>query len=467
MEQFEVPEWDPGNVVIAATPNGLKPFTVVKDNPLFSEAEVNGIINGKALPVFDLKAVKEEIPPVIDKINDQIKKAVANEITQKEFVIGPNRTASNGFGAKNEQQTVDEINSKIEDEIEVVKPEYVDPRFVDNISRKPMYRLQQGKFRHYFTFTNPADVQGMQGQVYRPIDFVKFYPSVTTIIGYRQPESEFLLEMISKMGLVEFRKWFGLTAKFGTLDHILSLEHLASGVTADKRYLNFDLIPQRVEDYIAKHKLDVNHYAWIEKIQQDMLAFRQFYIDYNVVPLAIEALGYWDDGIYRFGGALDIICEMDYTEKGYFGEIYKTGAQKGQPKESKQTKRITAIIDLKSGRNGFREEHREQLVMYDMIAEKCFGIKVDRLYNVSPKDWTAKPDYHLKDQTDGRTLGKIPHLLGLFFDDYKGPKDIKIISGSLTGTQDYSDVCRKVNAHDFIFQKMYNKQNNQNLLKSN
>lgn len=496
MEQFEVLDWNPA-AVLGTPPQPSPKGRELENNPnlLFSPVVNREDNKDVQLPEFKLSAIKGtamEEKKVEDTgggkaknetitgiIKEQVTQMVTEIVAKEEYEIAPGITVKQKVNSEfvvlnkrnnliNEQQSIDEINSQIDAEIEVVRPEYVDPSFEKNISSAPMHRLQQWDFRYYFTFNNPAAIPGTLGKVFTPKDYVKFYPSVTTIISQTSPTADFLKKKIGELGYDGYNKWMNELASYGTLFHEVCGNLLASGKSEiEKIYYNTEGTINTIKEFILKKHLNYNPYSWLKKLNDDILAIRQFYLDYHVKPLAIEPMGFWDDGKHFCAGALDIICEMDYTEEGYFGQIYKSGANKGQPKLSKQTKRIKAIIDLKSGRNGFRKDHETQLKMYDMIAETCFDFKADRLYNLSPKEWKDTPSYNLKDQTESRQINKIPHLLGLFFDDYKGPKDIKIISGSLTGTQDYSDVCRKVNAHEFIFQKMYNKQNNQNLLKSN
>lgn len=144
------------------------------------------------------------------------------------------------------------------------------------------------------------------------------------------------------------------------------------------------------EDVLSKDN------TWLVK---GILAFGQFVRDYNVKPLALELIMASEK--YKVASPIDMICSMDIEEKGFFGEVYKTGEKKGQPKESKQVRTIIAVVDFKSG--NFYDKHYLQLQLYKRIIKENYpDLKVEGLYNWSPKDWSSTPTYNLKEQSDGR-----------------------------------------------------------------
>jgi hypothetical protein len=182
---------------------------------------------------------------------------------------------------------------------------------------------------------------------------------------------------------------------------------------------------------LSGHNLPQDKLSWADELKKDVLAFAQFMIDKNVKPLAIEICLYHPtDG---YAGAIDIVCEMDDEVKGFFGETYASGANKGQPKESKRIERVRAIVDIKSGRKGFYESHEIQLKAYEDMWNIHFPKKpIDRLYNWSPKDWRSAPGYNLKDQTNSPNAYKLPHLVALAkIEDEKRSNVITVISGEI------------------------------------
>ena len=67
----------------------------------------------------------------------------------------------------------------------------------------------------------------------------------------------------------------------------------------------------------------------------------------------------------------------------------------------------------KSGKSGFYDDHAIQLAMYRMIAQQRWGLSVEKLFNVAPKDWREQPGYSSTDQTDNSISDSIPHLLAV------------------------------------------------------
>jgi hypothetical protein len=79
----------------------------------------------------------------------------------------------------------------------------------------------------------------------------------------------------------------------------------------------------------------------------------------------------------------------------------KSGPNKGQLKQVNIEKEVIAIVDFKSGRKGFWESHEIQLKAYQwMVDENYPDLKVEKVFNWSPKDWKSKPTYTLTRQTD-------------------------------------------------------------------
>lgn len=259
---------------------------------------------------------------------------------------------------------------------------------------------------------------------------VVFYPSVTTIINDTTPTSFGIKKLLADLGWEGYLHFMKVKADYGTLLHILISKYLKDGE------YDFDLIAFDITNFVNEHNL-IFESNQIFSIKKDLLSLIQFCNEYRVKPLAIELIGTYCDGIYKFAGAVDLVCKMTVQEKGYFGEVYKSGANKGEPKLSSQEKEVTAIVDFKSGKSGFYPDHAIQLNMYQLMLERM-GVQVDKLYNVAPKDWENYPTYSIKDQTDSKEKAKIPHLLALYENE---PKDLIIIDGLANGT---TENCYKI-----------------------
>ena len=260
--------------------------------------------------------------------------------------------------------------------------------------KEPAYRvfqLNSDGHRYYYRFNEAGEPE--------------FFPSVTTLLKQVMPTPPALLDWMianGKDGATEKRD---LAAAYGTFMHI-QFETLV----INRRY-DFDSVPAVLLGYMERENLPEKVFAeWLPKIRKDVLAFAQFVRDYNVKPLAIE-IGLVHPE-YHYAGCIDLPCIMTDTKSG---------------------KQFTAIVDFKSGRKGFYEEHELQLHLYrEMWNVNYPETPVARVFNFSPKDWRTKPTYNLKDQTDSANARKLPYLLALAsIEDEKRDNTLTIIRGVL------------------------------------
>jgi hypothetical protein len=275
----------------------------------------------------------------------------------------------------------------------------------------PLYRLDSSGHRYYYRWEGEEPV---------------FYTSVTTMIKNTLPTSPFLIKWLIDKGGDNGRDEAMERASYGTFLHTQCAELLING-----KY-NLDKLSEKLTLWLVTEKLPTDRISWADELKKDVLAFAQFVIDCNVKPLAIEICLYHPtDG---YAGAIDLVCELDIEEKGYFGEVYASGTNKGQPKESKRITRMTAIIDLKSGRKGFYESHEVQLGAYHEMWKIHFpNVPVAKVFNWSPKDFKgATPTYNLKDQTESKNIQKLPYLIELSKIETNKRNDcVTLISGKI------------------------------------
>ena len=266
--------------------------------------------------------------------------------------------------------------------------------FDRNALREPPYRVYQlngDGHRYYYRFNEAGEPE--------------FYPSVTTLLKQVMPTPPALLDWMianGKDGATEKRD---LAAAYGTFMHI-QFETLI----INRRY-DFDNVPSVLLSYMERENLPEKVFAeWLPKIRKDVLAFAQFARDYAVVPLAVE-IGLVHPK-FHYAGCVDLPCIMTDPKTG---------------------KRYTAIVDFKSGRKGFYEEHELQLHLYrEMWNENYPDAPVERVFNFSPKDWRTKPTYNLKDQTESVNAKKLPYLLALAaIEDEKRDNTFTIVRGVL------------------------------------
>ena len=258
---------------------------------------------------------------------------------------------------------------------------------------EPAYRvfqLNSDNHRYYYRFNADGEPE--------------FYPSVTTLLKQVMPTPPALMDWMianGRDGSVEKRD---LAAAYGTFMHI-QFEQLI----INRRY-DFDNVPNVLWDYMTENNLPEKVFSeWVVKIRKDVLSFAQFIKDYNVKPLAIEIALVHPE--HHYAGCVDMPCVMTDPKGNTF----------------------RAIVDFKSGRKGFFEEHELQLHLYrDMWNFNFPETPVERLFNFSPKDWRTKPTYNLKDQTDSVNAAKLPHLLALAsIEDEKRDNTLTIIRGTL------------------------------------
>lgn len=256
-----------------------------------------------------------------------------------------------------------------------------------------VYRLDSSGHRYYYTFDEDGEP--------------RFYVSVTTLIKQTLPTSPSLVKWIADMGYEESQRYAIERAHYGTFMHSQIAELLIA------RSYNLDTIRDRLKLFIESEQLPSDFMGYADDIKKDILAFAQFMKDTDLKPLAIElVLTNPEDG---YAGAIDLAAELTIEEKGFFGEVYKTGVNAGKPKETKRQRRIRAIIDFKSGRKGFFPEYEIQLHAYMKMWNMHFEAHpIDKVFNWSPKEWRGKtPTYNFKDQTDSKNAKKLPFLVEL------------------------------------------------------
>ena len=260
--------------------------------------------------------------------------------------------------------------------------------------KEPPYRvfqLNSDGYRYYYRF----NVDGTP----------EFYPSVTTLLKQVMPTPPALLDWMvanGKEGATEKRD---IAAAYGTFMHG-EFEKLI----INRRY-DFDSVPAALLAYMERENLPEKVFAeWLPKVRKDVLAFAQFIKDWNVKPLAVE-IGLYHPK-YHYAGCLDLPCVMTDPKTG---------------------KSFVAIVDFKSGRKGFYEEHELQLHLYrEMWNVHYPETPVARVFNFSPKDWRKAPTYNLKDQTDSVNAKKLPYLLALAtIEDEKRDNTLTIVRGVL------------------------------------
>lgn len=260
--------------------------------------------------------------------------------------------------------------------------------------KEPPYRvfqLNSEGYRYYYKFNEKGEPE--------------FYPSVTTLLKQVMPTPPALLDWMVANGKEGSTEKRDIAAAYGTFMHG-EFEKLI----INRRY-DFDNVPAVLLAYMEREHIPESLFPqWVVKVRKDVLAFAQFVKDYNVKPLAVE-IGLVHPK-FRYAGCLDLPCVMT---------------------DPKTAKTFAAIVDFKSGRKGFFEEHELQLHLYREMWNVNFEDKpIERVFNFSPKDWRKSPTYNLKDQTDSVNAKKLPYLLALAsIEDEKRDNTLTIVRGVL------------------------------------
>lgn len=279
---------------------------------------------------------------------------------------------------------------------ENVNTEWFDPEAL----RLPPYKVGRVSYGDY----GRSYVKILEdGTIEQPF---RLYTSLTTAINQCAPMERPLLEWYAKNGMVEANRLLRDSQHYGTLMHKIIGKWLISN------NIDFGTFQDEVDEYCGEH-----HYyspevpGWAKKLKSDVAAFCFFTYERNIKPIGIEYVLLSDKG---FGTLIDLVCHMDISETGFFGDTYASGVNKGHPKETKKRKRVTAVINFKSGRHQFYRTNGIQIECEKQLFEENFpDIKIDCAFNWSPKDWDINPGYNLKDWTGEISQNEIDAVLSL------------------------------------------------------
>lgn len=292
-----------------------------------------------------------------------------------------------------------------------------------------IYRLTGARRRIYFTKEHPS------------VPAVVYNSGTTLIDNYRDKEGEEALhkwkvDLVNKglnpSEVVKTRQ------DYGTLLHILYGKIFMGEKVSFLKLKDF-LISLAQEARMNKEYLTNLVSSHIEEFQKDLASFLVWIKDYNVEPLAVELMVKSDK--WKVATALDLVCYMTIKEKGFFGEVYKTGERKGEPKETYSEVRKLVLVDFKSGKKGFYKKNVLQLLLSKEIFEENFSdMKIEGIFNFAPNDWRNEPTYRCHDQ-ERDSSQNIVHLKrlqtnvferGLIeFEDIISHKKTRVIKGDV------------------------------------
>lgn len=301
-----------------------------------------------------------------------------------------------------------------------------------------LYQLNWSGRRYYYTYKEDGT----------PI----FYDGVTSVIKNTIPESEGLKAWRDNMGAQEAERYMNERALYGSLMHTCFTRLLI-----DKLF-DLNQLEVIVKMYCEKNSIPYMP-QWTTDLGEDIAAFTQWILDCHVKPILIEA-PLLDNDFY-LGGMVDLVCQLTIERKGYWGEVYKTGVNAGQPKETKKAETIFAIVDYKSSRSGsFYLSHQLQLGMYERMVKQTFPQFKDKqfgLYNWSPKNWRSEPGYNFTEQT-GKHPEEVYYAIRTLYDllnpDISARSFVNCSGLIDLGQPDpLSEVVKKFNITDYVARK--------------
>lgn len=256
------------------------------------------------------------------------------------------------------------------------------------------------------------------------------FPSVTSILKKVMPENKFLTEWKLSLGKEESLAYSMERANYGTFVHGQLAQLMIS-----RRY-NLDGVRDELTKYVEREKLPFGFIdAHEDEARADIKAFAKWMSDYDVRPYAVEVSLYSPS--MGYAGMIDLVCNMrEFSKEDELKAIEKcNGDEKKLAKVAEKfSSRIDAIVDFKSGKKGFWDEHKLQLALYrDMWNENFPDKIITRIFNIAPKDWTktAKkvPSYSFEEQTEDEVLAQLPALLDLYRLMPKEEKKVVVVSG--------------------------------------
>jgi len=276
-----------------------------------------------------------------------------------------------------------------------------------------------------------------QGRIYFTNDY-QFYPGVTSVIGALSETPDALMEWIIKHGsLAAARKEMNMLAYIGSAMHTI-----IARLVIDKEF-DIDEMRAAIHDEVNLKELltkGLEPYSVADRLAKSVLAFERFMRDHKVVPIAIELPLRCSLGV---ASMVDFFVKMTIGQKGFWGEVYKSGARKGEPKETKKDVEVFAAIDFKSGMKAYsNKKHSLQLKFYEVMIKENYPEFEDvdiKLYNWHPKDWQNEIGYHLIDQTGKHELRELELMVELYRMRYNpvGKRTLKTL-GKITPDSDLS-----------------------------
>jgi len=226
---------------------------------------------------------------------------------------------------------------------------------------------------------------------------------ITSFLSRILPTHYALTKWRDDMGKDEAQRIFVERAKYGTIFHVLAANVLKNYKATGK--YNVPILIYQIEQKVIELLPSHDCKPFIFELQKDMASLAKFCEQYKPDPILLETpLGSKDMAL---AATLDFFGTIQIPVKGDYGEVYKSGANKGLPKETTQMQRTLADIDFKTmikkdtnegankpiGASAVWQLNYQKLFLTDNYPE-YLGQEI-KLYNAVPKNWKTNPEMQL------------------------------------------------------------------------
>lgn len=331
---------------------------------------------------------------------------------------------------------------------------------MDNQLIKPVLKSPDLEPKLFYRFNFKG--KRYYSEVNKVTENIKFYPSVTTIIGKVVPTSPFIEMMMKEKGK-DFNAWFNEYGHKGTFVHNEINNYLLTHL------FDMDTLDERVYQYLVANKYTYNVDDWVYELRPKLTAMLKFIKDYNLTPLLCEGVVKFESDEFRlasgvdfwgFAGAVDFLGYADIPEEVEVGtgEYFKSGPRAGTEKTEKQIikKRKLCLIDWKSGNNSDYKNYTFQQHMYAMAIEQTYGLQVEEVITVNPKEFKDGnvPNYNVTNHKEKFNLELLLSYINIYFwDHHVEPTKVQDWSGQLNGEDTIDSIFRYKTALEYAKEK--------------
>jgi len=289
-------------------------------------------------------------------------------------------------------------------------------------------------------------IPGMRVYAWLEAGEFRFGPGITGCFSTTCDRS-WLVEWVKRVGREEAEKTLAEKMPYGTLLHGERAKY-----DRDRVY-NLDKCLEAVTMFQMTHDVPewVNPRRWAQDLRQDMLAYQLWFQRVQFEPLAVEIP--LRSKKYGVATRIDAFGMITIGSEGY----YLSGKKQGQPKGDLLRK--YACIDTKSSRKNYSSnEHAMQVLFGEHLIKENFPYTQEEeilLFNWSPKDWTANPDYTFKQhykKSEAKALAweELEMCIMLTKLRTKYTKGQLVISGEMTPGTDVTTLYQKRSYLDMI-----------------